>query len=76
MEERIVVTMDKDFGDLVFAKGAAHCGIIRLPDVPAASRILLISQVIADLSAAELAQSVVTVGENRIRVSRPPRRDG
>jgi uncharacterized protein with PIN domain len=24
-EERIVVTMDKDFGDLVFAKGAAHC---------------------------------------------------
>lgn len=69
---RVLVTMDKDFGDLIFTKGAAHTGMIRLPDVPVARRILLISQVIGDISAEDLAQSIVTISENRIRVSKPP----
>jgi len=71
-EARILVTMDKDFGDLIFTKGAAHTGMIRLPDVPVARRILLISQVIGDMSAEDLALSIVTISENRIRVSKPP----
>jgi len=75
-EGRVLVTMDKDFGDLVFARGAAHAGMIRLPDVPVARRILLISQVLADISQSDLEQSIVTVGDNRIRVSRPPERSG
>lgn len=29
-EERIVITMDKDFGDLVFAGSANHCGVLLL----------------------------------------------
>jgi predicted nuclease of predicted toxin-antitoxin system len=36
---RILVTIDTDFGSLVYLAGAAHAGIIRLPDVPAPSRI-------------------------------------
>jgi predicted nuclease of predicted toxin-antitoxin system len=35
-EGRVLVTLDKDFGALVFAHGASHCGLVRLPDVPAA----------------------------------------
>ncbi|MBC8181929.1 DUF5615 family PIN-like protein [candidate division KSB1 bacterium] len=31
-ENRVLITIDKDFGDLVFTKGYAHCGIIRLED--------------------------------------------
>ena len=75
-ERRVLATMDKEFGDLVFAQGAAHAGMIRLPDVPVARRILLISQVLADLSQTDLEQSIVTIGANRIRVSRPPERSG
>ena len=71
-ERRVLVTMDKDFGDLVFARGAEHAGVIRLPDVPVARRILLISQVLADISGSDLERSIVTIGNNRIRVSRAP----
>ena len=38
---RVLITLDKDFGALVFAQGASHCGLVRLPDVPAAQRILM-----------------------------------
>jgi len=63
--------MDKDFGELIFVEGMRHCGIVRLPDVPAARRILLMERVLADHSH-ELAEgAVVTVRGGRIRVSRP-----
>ncbi|MBI4646995.1 MAG: DUF5615 family PIN-like protein [Bacteroidia bacterium] len=29
-EERILITIDKDFGELAIVKGASHCGILRL----------------------------------------------
>jgi predicted nuclease of predicted toxin-antitoxin system len=40
-EQRILVTMDKDFGWLIFSSGEAHSGVVRLPDVPAEERIAL-----------------------------------
>lgn len=46
-EGRVLVTLDKDFGALVFAQGASHCGLVRLPDVPAAQRIALFAQILA-----------------------------
>ncbi len=36
-EQRVLVTLDKDFGELTVVRGVPHCGIIRLVDV-AASR--------------------------------------
>ncbi len=29
-ENRILVTLDKDFGELAIVRGTAHCGILRL----------------------------------------------
>jgi predicted nuclease of predicted toxin-antitoxin system len=37
-EGRILVTIDTDFGELVFRHGASHTGVVRLPDVPASAR--------------------------------------
>ena len=34
-EQRVLVTLDKDFGDLAIREGASHCGIIRLVDIRA-----------------------------------------
>ena len=31
-EERILVTLDKDFGELAIVRGEPHCGIVRLVD--------------------------------------------
>ena len=69
-EDRILVTMDKDFGAFIFIDKAPHCGVIRLPDVPADRRIRLMEKVLGDHGAALLEQATVTVRGGRIRVSR------
>lgn len=69
-EGRVVVTIDKDFGGLLFVERMRHCGLIRLPDVPAAQRISLVEQVLLNHSG-ELAESaIITVRGGRIRISR------
>lgn len=69
-ERRVLVTMDKDFGELVFFHGAQHHGLVRLPGVPVASRIALMRGVL-EKHAADLAEgAVVTVRGGRIRISR------
>jgi len=73
---RILVTIDTDFGALLHLRGAAHAGLIRLPDVPSPARIVLIAQILRDHTAAELKRSVVTIRGHRIRISRPPFRPG
>lgn len=42
-ESRILVTIDTDFGVLVFADEKPHCGLVRLPDCPASSRIAIMT---------------------------------
>jgi len=64
------VTIDKDFGALVFAQGAAHCGIVRLPDVPAAERVVLFSNLLAAHEKDISEGAIVTVRGDRIRISR------
>jgi predicted nuclease of predicted toxin-antitoxin system len=74
-ESRILVTMDKDFGTLVYRDGAEPSGMIRLPHVPASERISLLRQLLERHPAETLASSVVTVRGSRVRISRPPRRE-
>jgi len=69
-EGRILVTIDSDFGTLVFLLGAAHAGIIRLPDIPAAGQIALMADLLAR-HGPELPGSIVTIRGGRIRMSRP-----
>jgi predicted nuclease of predicted toxin-antitoxin system len=69
-QDRILVTMDKDFGELVFLGRASHCGLVRLPDVPAEPRIALMERVLG-AHAGDLAErAIVTVRGGRIRISR------
>ncbi len=41
---RILVTIDTDFGELVYVRRARHAGLVRLPDVPVEQRIDLMAQ--------------------------------
>jgi len=49
-EQRIVLTNDKDFGDLIFRDGLPHAGVIlfRLGYVPIDVRIALLRQTLTD----------------------------
>jgi predicted nuclease of predicted toxin-antitoxin system len=37
-EGRVLITLDKDFGELAIVYGKPHCRIIRLVDLPAVSK--------------------------------------
>lgn len=68
-ERRILITMDKDFGAFVFSEKLSHAGIIRLPDIPVAERLPLLSTVLI-AHGGELAKAaIVTVRGGRIRIS-------
>lgn len=68
-EGRILITIDSDFGTLVYLLGAAHAGIIRLPDVPAAKRIALMADLL-ERHGEILPGAIVTVRGGRIRIAR------
>lgn len=68
--DMVVVTFDKDFGELAIRNGAAHAGIIRLQDIGAKSQgrlALLAAREYADVLA---EGGVVTMSPGRIRVRR------
>jgi len=69
---RILVTIDTDFGQLVYVDRAPHCGIVRLPDVPAERRISLMEKLLREHSAALESQAIITVRGERVRISKPP----
>ena len=49
LEKRIVITMDKDFGELVYHSGLDHCGILllRLEDATGSEKQLVIAKIVA-----------------------------
>jgi predicted nuclease of predicted toxin-antitoxin system len=72
-EGRVLVTLDKHFGQHIFLAERKHSGLVRLPDVPAAERTTLMKQVLESHSKDLADAKVVTVRGSRIRVSDPPR---
>lgn len=73
-ERRVLVTMDKDFGLLIFGRGAEHAGVVRLPHVRTPALLALMSDVLTRYAAALDDGAVITVQETRIRVARPARK--
>lgn len=70
-EGRVLVTIDADFGALIFRESEPHGGVVRLPDVLATRRIELMAQVIEQYGESLDAGAIITVRGTRIRVSRP-----
>jgi predicted nuclease of predicted toxin-antitoxin system len=68
-ESRIVVTNDKDFGELVFRSASAHAGVIllRLHDESAANRVRVMQAVLTQCPTILPSQFIVAT-ERHIRV--------
>jgi predicted nuclease of predicted toxin-antitoxin system len=69
-EDRILLTMDKDVGECIFRESVQHHGLIRLRDVPAERRILLVERLLVDHARELSERAVVTIRGGRIRISR------
>lgn len=68
---RILVTIDKDFGELIYLHNVPHAGLIRLSDVRTSQRIEIIAGLIEQYRSALEERAVITVQGRRVRISRP-----
>jgi predicted nuclease of predicted toxin-antitoxin system len=68
-ESRILITIDTDFGQLVFLERQSHSGLIRLPDVPSSERVAILKDVITRFQKELESQAIVTVRGGKIRIS-------
>ena len=60
-EDRVLTTIDADFGELIYLHDVSHAGLIRLPDVPAEQRIQLMAEIITRHQQALETHSIVTI---------------
>lgn len=67
-ENWIIITNDKDFGEIIFRERRSHRGVIflRLADERSANKIAVLQEVLSAYSA-KLADRFVTVTESKIR---------
>src|SRR5436305_10523621 len=73
-EQRILVTLDKDFGELVIVRGLPHGGIIRLADIAARQQATVCQAVLEQYGDELVGGAIVTVEAGRVRI-RPPDAD-
>ena len=70
-EGRILVTLDKDFGEIAIVKGKPHSGILRLVNLSANQQGMVCLRVIEAYGQVLQSGAIITVEPGRIRV-RPP----
>jgi predicted nuclease of predicted toxin-antitoxin system len=70
-EDRVLVTLDKDFGELVIAQGLPHGGIIRLANFAARQQAKACLRVLSLHSVELAAGALVTAEPGVVRVRLP-----
>jgi predicted nuclease of predicted toxin-antitoxin system len=68
-ENRILITNDKDFGELIYREKLSHHGVVlmRLDDERSTNKISVLSQLLHNYSE-KLADAFVTVTETKVRI--------
>jgi len=66
-ESRVLVTPDKDFGELAIVRRLPHCGIVRLVALSTSQQVEVCLAVLATYAAYLEGGAIVTAEANRIR---------
>ena len=69
-EGRVLVTLDKDFGELVMLHGVRHAGIVRLVGFRAREQGDAIRQIVVQFEADLTLGGLVTASPDRVRIRR------
>ena len=67
-EGRILITLDKDYGEIAVVRGQAHAGIIRLTILPAAQLAPTCLMALTRYGLELQAGAIVTIEPGRIRI--------
>jgi predicted nuclease of predicted toxin-antitoxin system len=70
-EQRVLITLDKDFGDLAIRRNLPHCGIARLVNISAKQQGSVCQQVLVQYGDELTRGAIITVEAGRVRI-RPP----
>ena len=65
---RILVTEDKDFGELVFVRRLPHPCIVRLVEMTVAEKVVAIQELIESHPEAMRGNALIVVTRNRVRI--------
>ncbi len=67
-EGRVLVTLDKDFGELAVVRGLPHCGIVRLVDCSVIRQAATCALVLSRHGDTLTAGGIVTAEPGRLRI--------
>jgi predicted nuclease of predicted toxin-antitoxin system len=67
-DERIVVTTDRDFEEMIWREGRSHNGLLRLENLPRAERIVLLRDVLAHHGRSLQSGAIVIASSSKIRI--------
>jgi predicted nuclease of predicted toxin-antitoxin system len=70
-EQRVLITLDKDFGELAIRRSLPHCGIVRLVNISARQQGVVCRQVLGQYGDELPRGAIITVEAGRVRI-RPP----
>ena len=70
-ELRVLITLDKDFGELAIRRSLPHCGIVRLVNIAARQQGAVCQQVLTQYGDELKRAAIITVEAGRVRI-RPP----
>ena len=74
-ENRVLVTLDKDFGELAVVRGQTHVGIVRLVEIPARRQGPMCAAAVERYGTMLARGAIVTVEPGRVRVRLPETED-
>ena len=69
-EERIVLTTDQDFEEMIWREQRSHCGVLRLENLPRQERLALLRDVLSAHQQALETGAIVIAQSRKIRVRR------
>ena len=75
-EERILVTLDKDFGELAIVRRIPHSGIIRLVNLSSREQGVVCLRVLKRYEGELKSGAIVTAEANRLRIRLPENQEG
>ena len=69
-EQRVVITLDKDFGELAVRRSMPHCGIVRLVGFRSRQQEVVCRRILTDYSSDLQMGALITAEPGRVRVRR------
>ena len=67
-DNRALITLDKDFGEMAIVRGVPHCGIVRLVSIAARSQSMICASILERYGTELMGGAIITATTTRVRV--------